>query len=476
MPEEFEFERVLKFYDRSESSFREDDRSTITTLINNPDEALTLLLRPILRAFQDTQVPLIKVSIKAAGPFSHAQWLTELDLDFHAAKVEFRIKTFNIPCSLSMIYRKLQSLCELKFLHLRYVSLNQEDERVLKEIIDEQHLIVLFLGVVSMEGRLAMEALQNSTTIQTVALIWLHLEPTGHNFPVVEFCERLHQFASIQNLVLLPFATDPALWTALNTGLGQSTTLQDVMISGEGGCVLSDDIVTGITANISRTKMKRLRLNNATLGQRGMNGLCDLLTNSSIEFLDLSGSALSLESVTIFANLLPHMPKLQVVDLRETRDENEKTWSREILQALLVGLDRNETLEEVILSYTPETLDLKSHRDFYLQRNRSRTMMVENVMAVWPEVLTRVSDRNQVSLLYYLLRERIDVLFSANKPRKKQAVAAAAVADDDNVNPAETKIDVLFSANKPCKKRAAAAAAVADDDDANPAETKKLKS
>ena len=415
MTQEFEFERVLKFYDRTELSFREDDRSTITTRIEDSDHALTLLLRPILRAFQDTQVPLIKLSIKAAGPFSHAQWLTELDLDFQAAKVEFRIKTFNIPCSLSLIYRKLQSLCQLKFLHLRYVSLNQEDELILKEIIEEQRLMVLFLGVVNMGGNLMMEALQNNSSVRTVALIWLHLQPTEHNFPVVEFCQRLHEFSSVHNLVLLPFATNQSLWAALNNGLRQSTTLQDIMISGEGGCVLHDDIVTGIVSNVSRTKMKRVRLNNATICQRGMNGLCELLNNSNIEFLDLSGSALSLECVNIFASFLPQMTKLQVIDLRETRDENQKLWSRELLEAFLIGLSHNETLEDVILSYTSETLDLKVYRDFYLQRNRSRNMLVENVLAVWPEVLTRVGRRDQNSLMYHLLRERIDVLFTANK-------------------------------------------------------------
>ena len=415
MTQEFEFERVLKFYDRSELSFREDDRSTIKTTIDDADHALTLLLRPILRAFQDTQVPLIKLSIKAAGPFSHAQWLTELDLDFQAAKVEFRIKTLNIPCSLSLIYRKIQSLCQLKFLHLRYASLNQEDEQILKEIIEEQRLSVLFLGVVNMVGNLLMEALQNNTSVQTVALIWLHLQPTGHNFPVVEFCQRLHEFSSIHNLVLLPFATNQSLWVALNDGLRQSTTLQDIMISGEGGCVLHDDIVTGIVANVSRTKMKRLRLNNATICQRGMYGLCELLHNSNIEFLDLSGSALSLGCVEIFASFLPQMTNLQVIDLRETRDENQKLWSREILEAFLVGLNHNQTLDDVILSYTPETLDLKEYRDFCLQRNRSRNMMVENVLAVWPEVLTRVGRRDQISLMYHLLRERIDVLFTASK-------------------------------------------------------------
>lgn len=445
MSQTFEFERVLKFYDSTESSFREDDRSTITTQIDDADQALTLLLRPILRAFHNTQVPLIKLSIKAAGPFSHTQWLTELDLDFQAAKVEFRIKTLNIPCSLLMIYRKIQSLCQLKFLHLRYVSLNQADEQVLKEIIDEQRLVVLFLGVISMEGRLVMEALKNSTTVQTVALIWLHLEPAGHNFPVVEFCRRLHEFTSIHNIVLLPFATDPFLWAALNDGLRQSTSLQDVMISGEGGCVLHDDIVIGITANISRTKIKRLRLNNATLGKRGMQSLCELLQHSCIQFLDLSGSSLSLETVTLFADLLPKMTNLQVIDMRETRDENQKSWTREILQTFLLGLGQNETLEDVILSYTPETLDLKLHRDFYLQRNRSRRMMLENDLAVWPEVLARVSLREQTSLMYHLLRERIDVLFCANLPRLKRPP----IESSDDREPEKKKHRTIESALLP---------------------------
>jgi hypothetical protein len=421
MSQTFEFERVLKFYDSNESSLREDDRSTITTQIDDADQALTLLLRPILRAFQSLQLPISILSVKAAGPFSHAQWLTELVLDFQSAKVEFRIKTLNIPFSLAMIYRKIESSCQLKFLHLRYVSLNQEDEQVLKEIIDEQRLVVLFLGVVSMEGRLMMEALQNSTTLQTVAVIWLHLEPAGHNFPVVEFCRRLHEFKSIHNIVLLPFATDPFLWVALNAGLRQSTTLQDVMISGEGGCVLHDDIVSGIIASISRTSMKRLRLNKATIGKRAMSSLCELLQNSCIEFLDLSASSLSLETVTIFADVLPRMTNLRVIDLRETRDENQNSWTREILETLLTGLCQNETLEDVILSYTPETLDLKARRDFYLQRNRSRPMMVENVLAVWPEVLARVGLREQTSLMYHLLRERVDVLYAANSPRLKRA-------------------------------------------------------
>lgn len=420
MRQTFEFERVFKFCDSNESSLREDDRLTITTQIDDADQALTLLLRPILRAFQSLQLPISMLSVKAAGPFSHMQWLTELVLDFQAAKVEFRIKTLNIPCSLLMIYRKIQSLCQLKFLHLRYVSLNQEDEQVLKEIIDEQRLVVLFLGVVSMEGRLMMEALQNSTTLQTVALIWLHLEPAGHNFPVVEFCRRLHEFKSIHNIVLLPFATDASLWEALNDGLRQSTTLQDLMISGEGGCILHDDIVSGIAASISRTAMKRLRLNKATLGKRAIHGLCELLQHSCIEFLDLSASSLSLETVTIFADALPRLTKLRVIDLRETQDENHNSWTREILETLLKGLEHNVTLEDVILSYTPETLDLKVRRDFYLQRNRSRRMMVENALAVWPEVLARVGVRGQTSLMYYLLRERIDVMYAANLSRLKR--------------------------------------------------------
>jgi hypothetical protein len=42
-------------------------------------------------------------------------------------------------------------------------------------------------------------------------------------------------------------------------------------------------------------------------------------------------------------------------------------------------------------------------------------MRVENVLAVWPEVLTRIGRRDQNSLIYHLLRERIDVLFAATK-------------------------------------------------------------
>ena len=186
------------------------------------------------------------------------------------------------------------------------------------------------------------------------------------------------------------------------------------MISGEGGCTLHDDIVTGIVSSINRTKIKRLRLNNASLGQRGMQSLCDLLLHSSITFLDLSGSSFSLESVAMFANMMPRMTKLHVIDLKETRDDNQKSWNRETLETFLEGLCGNDTLEEVILSYTSETIDLKSRRDFYLQRNRSRNLLVENVMSVWPEVLMRLGDRSQTSLMYYLLKERLDILFAAN--------------------------------------------------------------
>jgi hypothetical protein len=413
--EDFEFVRVLKFFDKTTQSFREDDRTTITATVDDADHALTILLRPILRAFEDTQVPLIKISIKAAGPFPHAQWLSELDLDFHAAKVEFRIKSNTIPCSLAMIYRKLKKLCELKFLHLRYVALGEEDERLLREIIAEQKLVVLFLGVVSMQGTELMQALQESQSIQTVALIWLNLERTGHDFPVRLFCEKLHQFPSINNLVLLPFASDPALWTALNSGLRQSTTLQDVMISGEGGCILHDDIVTGLAANMNRNVTKRLRLNNATLGPPGMVALCHLLTNSKVEFLDLSGSAMPHESVSIFADHLPRMTKLSTLDFREVKDQNEKPWSRDILKTLLAGLERNKHLEDLILSYTPETLDLKEMRDFYLQRNKSRPMLVENDLGRWPAILSQVGKRDGNSLMFHLLRERVDVMFSGRK-------------------------------------------------------------
>eukprot|EP00546_Thalassionema_frauenfeldii_P009852 CAMPEP_0178918144 /NCGR_PEP_ID=MMETSP0786-20121207/13659_1 /TAXON_ID=186022 /ORGANISM="Thalassionema frauenfeldii, Strain CCMP 1798" /LENGTH=179 /DNA_ID=CAMNT_0020591813 /DNA_START=47 /DNA_END=583 /DNA_ORIENTATION=- len=179
MPQELEFDRVLKFYNREDQSFREDDRSTIKVEIDDDDDdatnveqSLTIMLRPILKAFDDREVPLIKISIKAAGPFPNAQFLTELDLDFQAAKVEFRIKTLNIPCSFSGIYRKLQDLCELRFLHLRYVALTIDDEHVLREIMEEQMLSVLFLGVVKMDGTIFLRALESSTSLQTLALIW----------------------------------------------------------------------------------------------------------------------------------------------------------------------------------------------------------------------------------------------------------------------------------------------------------------
>jgi hypothetical protein len=434
MTREFEFERILKFYDRAEAAFREDDRTVITTRIDSPDQALTTLLRPILQAFKDTQVPLIKLSIKAAGPFSHTQWLTELDLDFQAAKVEFRIKSLIIPCSLRMIYQKLKSLCRLKFLHLRYVSLAQEDEQILKQIFEEQSLIVLFLGVVSMEGSIFMNALNKSTTVQTLALIWLQLEHAGHSFPVIEFCQRLPEFLSIQNLVLLPFASNASLWTSLNKGLLQATGLRDVMISGEGGCILHDSIVAGIASSICRRSVKRLRLNNASFGQRGMKALCNLLKNSCVEFLDLSGSSLSLESVKIFASSLQLMKSLQVIDLREARDELQNFWSRDILVTFLAGMRQNHYLLEVILSYTAESLDLKPHRDFYLQRNRSQRMLLENNLSVWPEVLARVASQGHNTLIYYLLKERVDVLFAASGTNEKKR----SLAQIDK-NPSEIK-------------------------------------
>lgn len=434
MTEEFEFVRVLKFYDRAQQSFREDDRSTIIARnVESPDQALTMLLRPILRAFQDSEVPLIKISVKAAGPFPHTQWLTELDLDFHAAKVEFHIKTSYIPCSFSMIYNKVRDLCELKFLHLRYVALSEEDERLLREIIQQQQLVVLFLGVVSVQGNILMDALESSTSIQTVALIWLHLERTGHDFPVISFCERLSRFRSVHNLVLLPFASNVQLWEALNAGLRQSTTLQDVMVSGEGGCSLHDDIVSDLALSVNRDVMKALRLNNVTIGERGMEGLCNLLTNSKLSYLDLSGSALSHESVTMFADQLPQMTMLQSMDFREIQYPGKKPWTRETMKTLLGGLDRNENMEEAILSYSPETLDLKLSRDFYLQRNRSRKMMLEKSMGVWPEVLARVGQRDWKSLMYHLLRERIDVLFHTKGPRKKRAASDVELSEAKKV-------------------------------------------
>jgi len=432
MPQELKFDRVLKFYDRVDQSFREDDRSTITVEIDDDDEqgrnveqALTIMLRPILKAFDDRQVPLIKISIKAAGPFPNAQFLTELDLDFQAAKVEFRIKTLNIPCSFSSIYRKVQDLCELRFLHLRYVALTTDDERVLQEIMEEQILSVLFLGVVKMEGTTFLRALERSTSVQTLALIWLNLDdpsadPVGrHNFPVIPFCERLHQFKSIHNLVLLPFASTPELWMALNSGLQQSDTLEDVMISGEGGCTLNDNILIGICSSVNRLVMKRLRINNACMGEIGMGSLCDLLLNSRIEFLDLSSSAISHDAVSIFSKELRRMSNLHVIDLREVKDEKHKPWPRPIMQSLLDGMEQSTSLEDVILSFL-ENADLKAKRDFLMQRNRSRNMMTEQVVGVWPEVLTRLDKRGCTSMIYYLLRERVDILIGAER-RKRAA-------------------------------------------------------
>lgn len=420
--QEFEYVRVLKTLDRSNDTFREDGRAVLKKSIQTTDQAISTMLKPILEAFGNTHVPLIKISIKAAGPFPHAQFLTELDLDFQVAKVEFHIKTLNVPCSLALIYRKLKDLCSLKFLHLRYVSLTEDDEQVLKEIIEEQKLIVLFLGVVSMRGHELMQALEKSTSIQTVALIWLHLHPTGHDFPVKNFCERLHTFSSIHNLVLLPFASDPELWTALNSGLRQSTTLQDIMVSGDGGCVLQDDIVAGLANNLNRMVTKKLRLNNATLGPRGMETLCQLLLNSRVEFLDLSGSALAHESVVVFANYLPRMKNLKVIDFKEIKDSKGNLWSTETLNTMHVGLEQNEHLEEASLSYSPKTIHLQRSCNFYMQRNRTRQMMVEGNLSVWPEALSRIGIKTDPqSLTFHLLRERVDILFDANGYRKKRA-------------------------------------------------------
>jgi len=430
MPQELEFDRVLKFYNRVDQSFREDDRSTIKVEIEDGEEqernvehALTIMLRPILKAFNDRQVPLIKISIKAAGPFPNAQFLTELDLDFQAAKVEFRIKTLNVPCSFSGIYRKLQDLCELRFLHLRYVALTIDDERVLQEIMEEQILSVLFLGVVKMEGTTFLRALERSTSVQTLALIWLNLDDPSaepgerHNFPVIPFCERLHQFKSIHNLVLLPFASTPELWIALNSGLQQSDTLEDVMISGEGGCTLNDKILMRIFRSINRLVMKRVRINNACMGEIGMGSLCDLLSASKIEFLDLSSSAISYDAVSIFSKELQRMNNLHVIDLREVKDENHKPWPRSIIQSLLDGIEHSTSLEDVILSFLENT-DLKARKEFLMQRNQSRNMIIEQEAGVWPEILTRLDKRGLTSIIYYLLRERVDILIGTERRKR----------------------------------------------------------
>jgi predicted transcriptional regulator len=57
----------------------------------------------------------------------------------------------------------------------RYVHFNQEDELILKEIIEEQRLMVLFLGVVNMEGnhmngRLAKRYFSSDSSTDMVAL------------------------------------------------------------------------------------------------------------------------------------------------------------------------------------------------------------------------------------------------------------------------------------------------------------------
>merc|ERR1712087_547414 len=111
------------------------------------------------------------------------------------------------------------------------------------------------------------------------------------------------------------------------------------MISGEGGCTLNDNILTGICNSINRVVMKRLRINNALIAETGMESLCDLLSNSRIEFLDLSSSSISHAAISIFSKKLRQMTNLRVIDLREVKDENHKAWPRAIVETLLDGME-----------------------------------------------------------------------------------------------------------------------------------------
>jgi hypothetical protein len=425
MPEQVKFDRSIQFFNRASGSFREHSKASVTIDIPDGQPVISALLEPVLQTFRDLRIR--KISIKASAPIPQAQWLTELEIDFLEAKIEFRIKTYNVPCSLSQIHEKVESMADLKFLHLRYVALSNEDEAVLQRIVNQNTLSVLFLGVTAMQGDGFLEALSNSTSLETVALVWLNLDPTdGHFFPVINFLEMLDRFTSIKNLVLLPFTSNDEMWQALFRSLENSSTLEDFMLSGEAGCELTDDIVSQLATRIHRTAMKRIRLNNAKLtGDNAMQALCDLIKNSNIDYVDLASSRFSPNATALFTDNLPLMAQLKTIDLRQiVSSESPRTF----IESILNSVNRSPQIEDVMLTYTPETMDLKDAREYYLLKKRSESILTLE-QYFWPTVFAQVGSKGSddkdkkmwKSLLYDLLRERVDVLLFANESKKRKA-------------------------------------------------------
>jgi Ran GTPase-activating protein (RanGAP) involved in mRNA processing and transport len=168
-----------------------------------------------------------------------------------------------------------------------------------------------------------------------------------------------------------------------------------------------------------------------------------LITNVSLEVLDVRGNDFTDDAACQFFELLPQMKGLrEVYGLMINGDDVSPTEA--VGMALLDGLRKNTKLQKVFDS-ADETVDsyflpgVDREINFYLSLNRHGRMLLrpprgaEVPSGLWPRVLAKITGPRDMSLLYYFLQNKPKIV-DWNAPAVHNARQAIASKDFEPVS------------------------------------------
>jgi Ran GTPase-activating protein (RanGAP) involved in mRNA processing and transport len=183
-----------------------------------------------------------------------------------------------------------------------------------------------------------------------------------------------------------------------------------------------------------RCTIKELSLHGCRLDDTGLLKLGEaLITNATLEVLDVRGNDFTHSGASQFFDLLPQMKGLKSVSgVLVKRDGVAST--KAVGMALVDSLRKNTKLQKIFHDDDVITVDsffspgLAREINYYLGLNRRGRMLLqltglsEPPSGLWPQVLAKLSSPRDTSLLFYFLQNKPKIVkFKAAASRKRKA-------------------------------------------------------
>ena len=169
------------------------------------------------------------------------------------------------------------------------------------------------------------------------------------------------------------------------------------------------------------TTLQKLTLRNVGLNDQTMQQLSIAMShNKSLSVLDVKDNPdITVEGIRAFCDNPKH--SLERLSFGIAFDQEREYWIP-IAKQMASGMKDNVTVSEISYMFW-----LNRTERFYLDLNRlGRRYLYQDdtaMVKVWPHILARVAKKRRSHLLFFFLRERVDLISSYNsiEPSRKRA-------------------------------------------------------